>query len=288
MTSFWKLLATVFGLIGIGAVVYVLCSGERRERVADGIVSIGHVFTGEGKEEQEPKVIRDAKVKELWRQSNTWTIENIHKEPVLFLREKLGDLDRLQEKLETELLALNTKFAGMRIQAQKYHAQGVGAEEFIRKGLKAYEASEKSGEWPVEVNGYLVEKARLERLICDAERRKTMAETQVKRLNAFQARLKLAISKIRNEALPQVDETRQRAEMMLEELKAKQMMDDVADVGSVLEALQAQMEGFDLSGLTFDSFSLDEIMQPSEEQVTKEDFEKIRATYTQPSTMNAQ
>lgn len=288
MTSFWKLLATVFGLIGIGAVVYVLCSGERRERVADGIVSIGHVFTGEGNEEQEPKVIRDAKVKELWRQSNTWTIENIHKEPVLFLREKLGDLDRLQEKLETELLALNTKFAGMRIQAQKYHAQGVGAEEFIRKGLKAYEASEKSGEWPVEVNGYLVEKARLERLICDAERRKTMAEKQVKRLNAFQARLKLAISKIRNEALPQVDETRQRAEMMLEELKAKQMMDDVADVGSVLEALQAQMEGFDLSGLTFDSFSLDEIMQPSEEQVTKEDFEKIRATYTQPSTMNAQ
>lgn len=285
MIPVWKLLASIFGLVGIGTVVFVLCSGDRREQVADGIVSIGHAFTGATGEpgEREPKVIRKAKEKEQWRQSNTWTAENISKEPHLFLREKLDDLARLQENLEAQLRAQNMKLAGIQVQERKFQAQVASAEAFIRKGMEAYDVAEKTGAWPTTVNGHSVDQEQLQRLICEAEHRKTLAKTQAQRMSTARAKIRATIFKIQREALPQVDAMRQQAEMNVEALKAKRVMDDVDDVGATLEALQAQMNGFDVGGFSGDSVSLEEIMQPSEEQIAKEDFERIRKAYTQPA-----
>lgn len=199
--SVGKLVAVIFAFIGVIAVLFVLCSDSRRERVWEEISALVGAEEG-APEKKEPKVIREAKAREAWRQSNTWTIENIHDEPALFLKEKLDDLNRLQDKLEKSVLSLNTKFAEMRIQSEKYRKREIGADAFIRKGLAAYEVAEKTGEWPAYVNGHRLEKTRLQTLICQASRRRDLAGKQIKRLDAFQTRLKTAVSKIQNETLP--------------------------------------------------------------------------------------
>lgn len=75
--------------------------------------------------------------------------------------------------------------------------------------------------------------------------------------------------------------------MLLEEVRAKQAVEDVEGLGSTLESLQAHMEGFDLSGLSFESLSLDEIMAPTEEEITQADFDKIRKEYTHSEAAKA-
>lgn len=115
-----------------------------------------------------PKVVRKAEAREAARQNNTWTSENIQKNPYLFIQDQIRRCDELKAKIEAQditMVRLN-KQASRSVEESDSMITRYTA--FLEQAKPAYKAAEASGEWPVVINGYKLDEDQLAERIGDA------------------------------------------------------------------------------------------------------------------------
>ena len=127
-------------------------------------------------------IVEAAKIREEIRQQTTWTSENIQKNPYLFIQDQIRQCDALKAKIEAQNITL-TRMA--KESARKVEeADGMIARytKLLAACTAAYDEAEKSGKWPVKVNGYEMDEEELGDKIDDAATRIELAEKD-KKLN---------------------------------------------------------------------------------------------------------
>jgi len=115
-----------------------------------------------------PRVVRKAAAREAAKQNNTWTSENIQKNPYLFVQDQIRNCDELQAKIEAQTITM----ARLNKQATRMAGESESAitrySDFLEQAKAAYKAAEVSGAWPVVINGYKLDEDRLAERIGDA------------------------------------------------------------------------------------------------------------------------
>lgn len=115
-----------------------------------------------------PRVVAKAARREAARQNNTWTSENIQKNPYLFIQDQIRNCDELQAKIEAQtitMVRLNKQSSRMADEAESAIARYT---DFLEQAKTAYKAAEASGAWPVVINGYKLDEDQLADRIADA------------------------------------------------------------------------------------------------------------------------
>ena len=130
-------------------------------------------------------VVERAAIREEIRQQTTWTSENIAKNPYLFIQDQISQCDALKAKIEAQTITMTrlSKEAARKVE----EADGMVARynKLLAACNAAYDEAEKSGKWPVTVNGYEMDEEELGDKIDDAATRIELAEKDRKQNTAI-------------------------------------------------------------------------------------------------------
>ena len=123
-----------------------------------------------------PRVVAKAARREAARQNNTWTSENIQKNPYLFIQDQIRRCDELKAKIEAQditMVRLNKQASRSAAEADSMISRYTA---FLEQAKPAYKAAEASGNWPVRVNGFKLDEEQLVDRIADALERIELAK----------------------------------------------------------------------------------------------------------------
>ena len=130
-------------------------------------------------------IVEEARIREEIRQQTTWTSENIAKNPYLFIQDQIRQCDALKAKIEAQTITMTrlSKEAARKVE----EADGMVARytKLLAACNAAYDEAEKSGKWPVTVNGYEMDEDELGDKIDDAATRIELAEKDRKQNTAI-------------------------------------------------------------------------------------------------------
>lgn len=115
-----------------------------------------------------PRVVRKAAAREAAKQNNTWTSENIQKNPYLFVQDQIRNCDELQAKIEAQTITMTRLNKQSSRMAGESESAITRYTAFLEQAKAAYKAAEASGAWPVVINGYKLDEDQLAERIGDA------------------------------------------------------------------------------------------------------------------------
>ncbi len=123
-------------------------------------------------------VVDQAAMREAIRQQTTWTSENIAKNPYLFIQDQIRQCDSIKAKIEAQTITLVRM--GKESARKVEEADGMKARytRFLAAANAAYDEAEKSGKWPVTINGYEMNEDELGDKMDDAQTRIDLAEKE--------------------------------------------------------------------------------------------------------------
>lgn len=123
-----------------------------------------------------PQVVAKAARREAARQNNTWTSENIQKNPYLFIQDQIRNCDQLKAKIEAQTITMTRlgKQAARTIEESDSMITRYTA--FLEQAKTAYKDAEANGECPVVINGYTLDEDQLDDRITDALERIELAK----------------------------------------------------------------------------------------------------------------
>ena len=123
-----------------------------------------------------PKVVRQAAAREEARQNNTWTSENIQKNPYLFIQDQIRRCDELKNKIEAQDITMVRLGKQAARSVEESTSMITRYTTFLEQAKPAYKAAEASGEWPVVINGFKLDEEQLVDRIADALERIELAK----------------------------------------------------------------------------------------------------------------
>ena len=132
-----------------------------------------------------PTVVVDAAVREAIRQDTTWTSENIQAHPDLFIQDQIRQCDILKRKVEAQSISMTRviKEASRKVEEADYAIARYT--RLLVAFNAAYDSAEKSGKWPVTVNGYEMDEDELGDKMEDAQSRIDLAKKDKKQNEAI-------------------------------------------------------------------------------------------------------
>lgn len=121
-------------------------------------------------------IVAAAAIREELRQQTTWTSENIAKNPYLFIQDQIRKCDSIKAKIEAQTVTLTRM--GKESARKVEEAGGMIARytKFLQQANAAYDEAEKTGKWPVTINGYEMDEEELGDKMEDAQTRIEVAE----------------------------------------------------------------------------------------------------------------
>ena len=166
MRSVWKKMVRTATMPALALAAACMAGCGQVEEAADRVAG----------ELQTPRVIRKAEAREAARQNNTWTSENIQKNPYLFIQDQIRRCDELKAKIEAQditMVRLN-KQASRSVEESDSMITRYTA--FLEQAKPAYKEAEVSGKWPVTINGFKLDEEQLVDRIADALERIELAK----------------------------------------------------------------------------------------------------------------
>ena len=187
-----------------------------------------------------PRVVAKAARREAARQNNTWTSENIQKNPYLFVQDQIRNCDELQAKIEAQTITM------VRLNKQSSRIAGESESaitrytDFLGQAKTAYKAAELSGAWPVVINGYKLDEDQLAERIGDAlegvelaRKRRDGAEVVARKTEQRKELLKAKkkeLESLRNQLVQQG-----------EEIKMNSQLAEIKELSNVLTVMKDMM-----------------------------------------------
>jgi len=258
--------------------VYNGCTREYREEMVTRIGKAGRALNGEVRpddiEHETPNIIREQRRKEQIRQNTTWTAENRQKEPVLFLKAQLEEVERLEDKLSVQLVELNTKKAEVARKLKVTRANAEKAKAFLDVAKAAYRKAAATNSWPVMVNGFSFSQPTLKTRIVEASARHEQAAPLAAKLTEGAAVLQRKIEMVQAKQRETI-ELRSKIESAIEMVKLDKAIKGIDGIDNQVSAIANMVEG--LGEQTELSASLDDVLELSGDAKIDSAFEKIMA-----------
>ncbi len=181
-----------------------------------------------GRNDEKPRIVREAERRERERQNTQWTPENIRANPALFLQDMIAASDALKNKIEAQDIA----FIRLKKQAERKVSEADSAiaryTKFLNEAKKQYKAAKENGNaFPVNVNGFELSEEELSEKVADAlerielskksratnsvvvkkvEIRQGVLKTKSRELRSIRRKLVLQLEQVKmNEALGEID-----------------------------------------------------------------------------------
>jgi len=185
----------------------ILFSFSLAALVCSGALPVPAAF---GRDDEKPRIVREAERRERERQNTQWTPENIRANPALFLQDMIAASDALKNKIEAQDIAI-----------ARYT-------KFLNEAKKQYKAAKENGNaFPVNVNGFELSEEELSEKVADAlerielskksratnsvvvkkvEIRQGVLKTKSRELRSIRRKLVLQLEQVKmNEALGEID-----------------------------------------------------------------------------------
>lgn len=259
--------------VGIAGILFVGCSREDREEVADRIGKAANALKGEDGSERTPRIVKEQQRKERIRQNTKWTPENQSKFPVEYCQAMLEEIAKDTQHYEVLMHKFLTAKSGVTRNIAENDAQLRSYGAFLATAKKSYREADASGAWPVTVNGFALSKEKLQEKIVDAA-------NKIKSLELRTATQKTNLTKLEKKVARLTEEQRKLAltkeslQRTLDNLQLKKVVDSddgIRDsVAAINDALGALDDG------TGD-ISLDDLVTPDADTVRKTAFDAIMA-----------
>lgn len=144
----------------------ILFSFSLAALVCSGALPVPAAF---GRDDEKPRIVREAERRERERQNTQWTPENIRANPALFLQDMIAASDALKNKIEAQDIA----FIRLKKQAARKVSEADSAiaryTKFLNEAKKQYKAAKENGNaFPVNVNGFELSEEELSEKVADA------------------------------------------------------------------------------------------------------------------------
>ena len=262
----------------IGVFAYRSFTQEQRDEAISRIAKAGRALNGEVSpddvEHGVPNIVREQQRKERIRQNTTWTAENRQKEPVLFLKAQLEEVDKLEEKLSVQLVELNTKKAEISRKLKVTKANSEKAKAFLDVAKKAYREAAATNAWPAKVNGFSFSRPTLKTRIVEAASRYEQSAPLAAKLTEGSATLQRKIELVQSKQRETI-ELRSKIETAIEMVKLDKTIKGIDGIDNQVSAIANMVEG--LGEQTELSASLDDVLELSGDAKIDSAFEKIMA-----------
>lgn len=260
----------------IGVFAYRSFTQEQRDEAISRIAKAGRALNGEVSpddvEHGVPNIVREQQRKERIRQNTTWTAENRQKEPVLFLKAQLEEVDKLEEKLSVQLVELNTKKAEISRKLKVTKANSEKAKAFLDVAKKAYREAAATNAWPAKVNGFTFSQTTLKTRIVEAASRYEQSAPLAAKLTEGSATLQRKIELVQSKQRETI-ELRSKIETAIEMVKLDKTIKGIDGIDNQVSAIANMVEG--LGEQTELSASLDDVLELSGDAKIDSAFEKI-------------
>lgn len=262
----------------IGVFAYRSFTQEQRDEAISRIAKAGRALNGEVSpddvEHGVPNIVREQQRKERIRQNTTWTAENRQKEPVLFLKAQLEEVDKLEEKLSVQLVELNTKKAEISRKLKVTKANSEKAKAFLDVAKKVYREAAATNAWPAKVNGFSFSQPTLKTRIVEAASRYEQSAPLAAKLTEGSATLQRKIELVQSKQRETI-ELRSKIETAIEMVKLDKTIKGIDGIDNQVSAIANMVEG--LGEQTELSASLDDVLELSGDAKIDSAFEKIMA-----------
>lgn len=123
-----------------------------------------------------PTVVANAAMREAIRQDSTWTSENIQANPYLFIQDQIRNCDQLKAKIEAQTITMVRLGKQAARSIEEADAMIARYTEFLSKAKTAYKEANRTGRWPVSINGFRLDEEQLGDRIADALERIELAK----------------------------------------------------------------------------------------------------------------
>ncbi len=189
-------------------------------------------------------IVEVAKAREEIRQQTTWTSENIQKNPYLFIQDQIRQCDALKAKIEAQTITMTR--LGKEAARKVEEADGMVAryKKLLAACNAAYDEAEKSGKWPVTVNGYEMDEEELGDKIDDAATRIELAEKDRKQNTAIGKKVEIRQGILKKKKR-EVANLRLRLVQQAEQVKMNAALAEIEDLKDVLGTISDMMVEID-------------------------------------------
>ena len=265
----WLLIVSV-----VGVVVFIGCSQDDREEIADRVGNASRALAGESATgERTPRIVREQQRKERIRQNNTWTPENRAHHPIEYCQAQLEDLQRYSRELEARAHEKSCAIATVKRTLGDNETMGQNLKKFIADAKKTYKECEAANSWPAKLGGYSLSREKTQEKIIDAAQK--LADIQLKtsskknQLVALEKTLKIT----QNEQ-KRIANFREQVQNMINDLRIKKVIDGDNSIVASLNAIEDNMGTL---GVNYDDPNLESIIQPDEKATREALFKQIMA-----------
>lgn len=187
-----------------------------------------------------PTVVMNAALREAMLQDSTWTSENIQANPYLFIQDQIRRCDELRAKIEAQNISMVRLGKQAARTIEEAEAMTDRYKRFLAQAKTAYKEAERTGHWPVVINGYELDEERLGDRIADALERLELAEKDRSAGLVIQrkALARQAILKAKNRELASL---RLKLVQQGEQVKMNSQLAEINDLASVLGVMKDMM-----------------------------------------------
>lgn len=187
-----------------------------------------------------PRVVRKAAAREAAKQNDTWTSENIQKNPYLFIQDQIRRCDELKAKIEAQDITMVRLGKQAARSAEESDSLIARYTLFLDEAKPAYKAAEASGEWPVVINGFKLDEEQLIDRIADALERIELArkDRETGETIARKTEMRRGVLKTKKKELASL---RLQLVQQGEQVKMNSQLAEIEDLASTLGVMKDMM-----------------------------------------------
>jgi chromosome segregation ATPase len=211
-------------------------------------------------------------VNEKFKQATEWTPENIKKDPVGYLNSAIEQIDETKKKLGAAQLALTTQRNDISNSLEKYSTDKSNYERLMPELKETYEKADTKNDWPATVRGHKFDKGELRRKIVECNHDLQKATTLTDSYSGAKGKVVDRLDEV-NDQLTKIESVRTDLTTKLETAKVQQTFEGIDNVSTNFDHIVSTSNA--LSETAEKNAGVDELIKPSGEEKTNEEFDKI-------------
>ena len=246
------------------------CTKEQREEAIDRAKNAASVINGSDKsaekEHDTPLIVKEQQKKERIRQNTEWTPENQRLHPIEYCQAQLTELDNMSKKLDVALYKITLVLTKTERKKDDNEALTLNLQNFLDDAKKKYKDAEATNKWPMELNGFLLSKEKVQEKIIEANRKIQDIKTQLSTAHNQITFLKKKQTSLQNE-LKQIAVLKDKVQTTINDLNTQKVIEGE---NGIMNALDSLNDSFKALSVNANEPALEELMAPSQEQKNDE------------------
>ena len=265
----WLLIVSV-----VGVVVFIGCSQDDREEIADRVGNASRALAGESATgERTPRIVREQQRKERIRQNNTWTPENRAHYSVEYCQSLLETLQRQARDLEARVHETACAISAAKRVISDNETMAQNLKKFIDDAKKIYRECEASNSWPAKFGGYTLSREKAQEKIVDAAQKindiKLNATSKQNRLTALEKKLKRQQNQQK-----EIVKMREQVQDKINDLRTGKIIEVDDEIVNSLNSIKDNLKSL---GTDYDDPKVEDVIQPDEKATREALFKQIMA-----------